>query len=270
MLHSYATDTDDPTEQPRWGRVGKQKIEDTGPLTQKRMETVDDEFLGAAQSFINRAHEAGKPFFVWFNPSRMHFYTHIRPEHKGISGPNGNFYSDGMVELDNMVGSLLDQLDKLGIAENTIVINSTDNGPHYSEWPDGGITPFRSEKNTNWEGAYRVPCEVRWPGKIPAGAVSNGIVAHQDWLPTLLAAAGDPDIKEKTAHRPQGRETRPTKFTSTGTISFRISPARKRKARAVCSSTRQTAARSPLFAMTIGKSSTWCSEQKQRTSGESL
>jgi arylsulfatase len=196
VLHSFATEKDDPTEQPRWGRVGKQKIEDTGPLTAKRMETVDDEFLAATQNFINKAHEAGKPFFVWFNPSRMHFYTHIRPEHKGISGPNGNFYSDGMVELDNMVGSLLDQLDKLGIADNTIVINSTDNGPHYSEWPDGGITPFRSEKNTNWEGAYRVPTEVRWPGTIPAGTVSNGIVAHQDWLPTLLAAAGEPDIKQ--------------------------------------------------------------------------
>ena len=197
VLHSYATDKDDPTEQPRWGRVGKQKIEDTGPLTSKRMETVDDEFLAATQKFINKAHEDEKPFFVWFNPSRMHFYTHIRPEHKGISGPNGNFYSDGMVELDNMVGSLLKQLDDLGIADNTIVINSTDNGPHYSEWPDGGNTPFRSEKNTNWEGAYRVPCEVRWPGKIPAGSVSNGIVAHQDWLPTLLAAAGAPDINEK-------------------------------------------------------------------------
>ena len=133
VLHSFATDKDDPTEQPRWGRVGKQTIEDTGPLTAKRMETVDDEFLAAAQGFINRAHAAEKPFFVWFNPSRMHFYTHIRPEHVGISGPNGNFYSDGMVELDNMVGSLLDQLDELGIADNTIVINSTDNGPHYSE-----------------------------------------------------------------------------------------------------------------------------------------
>ena len=197
VLHSFATNKDDPTEQPRWGRVGKQKIEDTGPLTAKRMETVDDEFLAAAQKFIKRAHDDEKPFFIWFNPSRMHFYTHIRPEHKGISGPNGNFYSDGMVELDNMVGSLLDQLDKLGIADNTIVINSTDNGPHYSEWPDGGITPFRSEKNTNWEGAYRVPTEVRWPSKIPAGTVSNGICAHQDWLPTLLAAAGVPDIKEK-------------------------------------------------------------------------
>ena len=120
----------------------------------------------------------------------MHFYTHIRPENKEC-GPNGNFYSDGMVEFNNMVGSLLKQLDDLGIADNTIVINSTDNGPHYSEWPDGGNTPFRS-KNTNWEGAYRVPCEVRWPGKIPAGSVSNGIVAHRDWLPTLLGRSRRP------------------------------------------------------------------------------
>ena len=197
VLHSWATDKDDPTEQPRWGRVGKQKIEDTGALTRKRMETVDDEFLAAAQDFINRAHKDDKPFFVWFNPSRMHFYTHIRPEHRGISGPNGNFYSDGMVEYDNQIGTLLKQLDDLGIAENTIVIHTTDNGPHYNEWPDGGITPFRGEKNSNWEGAYRVPIAVRWPGKIPAGVVSNGIATHQDWLPTLLAAAGAPDIKER-------------------------------------------------------------------------
>jgi len=197
VLQSWATDKDDPTEQPRWGKVGKQKIEDSGALTKKRMETVDDEFLAAAQKFINKAHKEGKPFFVWFNPTRMHFYTHIRPEHEGISGPNGNFYSDGMVEYDNMIGALLKQLDELGIADNTIVIQTTDNGPHYNEWPDGGIAPFRSEKNTNWEGAYRVPFAIRWPGHIPAGSVSNGIVAHQDWLPTLLAAAGEPDIKEK-------------------------------------------------------------------------
>ncbi|MBW1811894.1 MAG: arylsulfatase, partial [Deltaproteobacteria bacterium] len=197
VLHSWATTKDDPTEQPRWGRVGKQKIEDTGPLTKKRMETVDDEFLTAAQDFINRAHKAEKPFFVWFNPSRMHFYTHIRPEHKGISGPNGNFYSDGMVEHDNQVGARLKQLNDLGIDKNTIVIYTTDNGPHYNEWPDGAITPFRGEKNSNWEGAYRVPAAVRWPGQIPSGAVSIGIAAHQDWFPTLLAAAGAPDIKEK-------------------------------------------------------------------------
>ena len=197
VLHTWATEKDDPTEQPRWGRVGKQKIEDTGPLTKKRMETVDDEFLEAAQQFITRAHKDGKPFFVWFNPSRMHFYTHIRPEHEGISGPNGNFYSDGMVEYDNMVGALVKQLEELGIADDTIIIQTTDNGPHYNEWPDGAITPFRGEKNSNWEGAYRVPLAVRWPGHIPAGEVSNGIVAHQDWLPTLLAAAGASDIKEK-------------------------------------------------------------------------
>jgi arylsulfatase A-like enzyme len=161
------------------------------------METVDDEFLAAAQGFINKAHQEKKPFFVWFNPSRMHFFTHIRPEHKGISGPNGNFYSDGMVEHDNQVGALLKQLEDLGIAKNTIVIYTTDNGPHYNEWPDGAITPFRGEKNSNWEGAYRVPAAVRWPGHIPSGAVTIGIAAHQDWFPTLLNAAGDPDVKEK-------------------------------------------------------------------------
>ncbi|MBT8339879.1 MAG: arylsulfatase [Desulfatitalea sp.] len=208
VLHSWATEKEDNTEQPRWGRIGKQKIEDTGPLTKKRMETVDDEFLAAAQDFIKRAQKDGKPFFVWFNPTRMHFYTHIRPEHKGISGPNGNFYTDGMVEYDNMIGALLKQLDELGIADNTIVIQTTDNGPHFNEWPDGGITPFRGEKNSNWEGAYRVPIAVRWPGHIPAGMVSNGIAAHQDWLPTLLAAAGEPDINQKLlkGHKANGKE----------------------------------------------------------------
>ena len=197
VLKTWATDTDDKTVHPRWGKVGKQKIEDTGPLTKKRMETVDDEFMGAAKDFISRAHKNKKPFFVWFNPTRMHVYTHIRPEHKGISGPKGNFYADGMVEYDNMVGTLTKHLDQLGISKNTIVIVTTDNGPHFNEWPDGAITPFRGEKNSNWEGAYRVPTAVRWPGRIPAGKISNGIVAHQDWLPTLLRAAGQDKVNEK-------------------------------------------------------------------------
>lgn len=171
------------------------RIEDTGPLTKKRMETVDEEFLAGAKDFIKRADRADKPFFVWFNSSRMHFYTHIKPEHKGISGQN--FYADGMVEHDMQVGELLKLLDDLDIADNTIVMYSTDNGPHYNEWPDGGTTIFRGEKNTNWEGGYRVPCVVRWPKNIPAGSVSNEIVSHQDWVPTLMAAVGKPDIKEK-------------------------------------------------------------------------
>ena len=173
------------------------KIEDSGPLTRKRMETVDDEFTDAAIDFIERAHSAKKPFFVWLNSSRMHYYTHISEKNKGISGEGGNFYSDGMVEHDNHVGKVLNLLDRLGVADNTIVLYSTDNGPHYNEWPDGGISPFRGEKNTNWEGGFRVPAVVRWPGHIKAGSETNEIVSHQDWVPTLMAAVGDSKIKEK-------------------------------------------------------------------------
>ena len=173
------------------------KIEDTGPLTKKRMETIDDETVNAAIDFIQRAHKAGKPFFVWWNATRMHFRTHVREEHKNLGGPESNEYIDGMVEHDQHVGQLLDLLDKLGIADNTLVFYSTDNGPHFNTWPDAGITPFRSEKNSNWEGAYRVPAFVRWPGKFPAGKTLNGIVSHEDWLPTLAAVGGNPEIKEQ-------------------------------------------------------------------------
>jgi len=195
VLNCKATDKNDKTVDPRFGKVGKQTIVDTGPLTRKRMETVDEEFLAATKDFIQRAKKADTPFFVWFNPSRMHFYTHIKPEHQGISGQN--FYADGMVEHDMHVGELLKLLDDLKIADNTIVIYTTDNGPHYNEWPDGGISPFRGEKNTNWEGGFRVPTVIRWPGHIKAGSVSNEIVSAQDWVPTLMAAVGDPDIKGK-------------------------------------------------------------------------
>jgi arylsulfatase len=176
---------------------GTQSIENTGPLTKKRMETIDDETVAAAKDFIQRQHQAGKPFFVWWNGTRMHFRTHVKEAHTGLSGPSGDEYHDGMVEHDMHVGELLKLLDDLGIAENTIVYYSTDNGPHYNTWPDAGTTPFRSEKNSNWEGAYRVPAFIRWPGKFPAGTTLNGIVAHEDWLPTFAAAAGAPDIKEK-------------------------------------------------------------------------
>ena len=176
---------------------GSQRIEDTGPLTKKRMETIDDETVAAAKNFIQRQHQEGKPWFVWWNGTRMHFRTHVREEHTGIAGPSGDEYHDGMVEHDGHVGELLEMVDQLGVAENTIVMYSTDNGPHYNTWPDAGTTPFRSEKNSNWEGAYRVPAYVRWPGQFPAGKVLNGIVAHEDWLPTFAAAAGAPDIKEK-------------------------------------------------------------------------
>ncbi len=176
---------------------GTQSIEDTGPLTKKRMETIDDETVAAAKDFIKRQHEANKPFFVWWNATRMHFRTHVKQEHTGLAGPSGNEYHDGMVEHDLHVGEFLKQLDALGIADNTIVFYSTDNGPHYNTWPDAGTTPFRSEKNSNWEGAYRVPAFVRWPGHFPAGKTLNGIVAHEDWLPTFAAVAGAPDIKKR-------------------------------------------------------------------------
>lgn len=170
-------------------------IEDTGPLTKKRMETVDEETLAGALDFIDNSHEAGKPFFLWWNSTRMHIWTHLQEASEGATGQG--IYADGMVEHDRHVGQLLDKLDELGITDNTIVMYSTDNGAEVMSWPDGGTVPFRSEKNSTWEGGFRVPEMVRWPGKIPAGTISNGILSHQDWLPTLLAAAGEPDIKEK-------------------------------------------------------------------------
>jgi arylsulfatase len=171
------------------------KIEDTGPLTKKRMETVDDETVAAALDFINRAHKAGKPFYVWWNGTRMHFRTHVKAELRGISGQDE--YGDGMVEHDMHIGQFLKKLDELGITDNTIVHYSTDNGPHMNTWPDAGSSPFFGEKNTNWEGGWRVPSMVRWPGKIEAGSVSNEVMHHMDWLPTYVAAAGEPNIKEK-------------------------------------------------------------------------
>jgi arylsulfatase len=169
-------------------------IEDTGPLTKKRMETVDDETVAAALDFIDRAHAAKKPFFVWWSGTRMHFRTHVKEELRGISGQDE--YSDGMVEHDRHIGMFLDKLDTMGIADNTFVFYSTDNGPHYNTWPDAASTPFRGEKNTNWEGGWRVPAMVRWPGNIEAGSISNEIVHHMDWMPTFSAIAGKADIKE--------------------------------------------------------------------------
>jgi arylsulfatase A-like enzyme len=174
---------------------GGQTIENIGPLTKKRMETIDDETMAAAKDFITRQVKDGKPFFCWWNATRMHFRTHVKAEHIGLSGQDE--YGDGMVEHDMHVGELLKLIDDLGLAEDTIVQYSTDNGPHYNTWPDAGTTPFRGEKNSNWEGAFRVPCFVRWPGKFEAGVTLNGIASHEDWLPTFAAAAGAPDIKEK-------------------------------------------------------------------------
>jgi len=176
---------------------GGQSIENLGPLTKKRMETIDDETVVAAKDFITRQAKAGQPFFCWWNGTRMHFRTHVKEEHKGLAGKSGDEYHDGMVEHDLHVGELLKLIDDLGLANDTIVQYSTDNGPHYNTWPDAGTTPFRGEKNSNWEGAFRVPCFVRWPGHFLAGETLNGIVAHEDWLPTFAAAAGAADVKEK-------------------------------------------------------------------------
>ena len=198
VLRCKASDRDDPTEQPRWGRIGKQTIEDTGPLTKKRMETVDDETSAAAIDFIRRQVEANTPFFCWFNSTRMHFRTHVRAEHRDKPGLTSRTeYADGMIEHDATIGTILKAVDDLGIGNDTIVLYTTDNGPHQNSWPDAGTTPFRSEKDTNWEGAFRVPCMIRWPGRIQAGSVSNDAVSGLDWLPTLLAAAGASDIKQQ-------------------------------------------------------------------------
>ncbi len=209
-MRSWATDTDDDTEDPRWGRVGRQRIEDTGPLTKKRMETCDDDFVAAAKDFITRQHTDDKPFFCWVNTTHMHLRTHTKPESIGQAGPWQSPYHDTMIDHDRNVGELLDLVDELGIADNTLVMYSTDNGPHMNTWPDGAMTPFRSEKNTNWEGAFRIPMMVRWPGRIPAGVVSNEIIQHHDWLPTFLAMAGEPDIVEKLqrGHEAAGKHFR--------------------------------------------------------------
>ncbi|MBW2446642.1 MAG: arylsulfatase [Deltaproteobacteria bacterium] len=203
-------DVDDPTVDPRAGKMGKQVCTDTGPLTKKRMETVDDEIQDRALDFIRRQHEAGKPFFTWVNFTHMHFRTHVKPESLDQSGVAQSEYHDAMIDHDKNVGAVLDLLDTLGIADDTIVLYSTDNGPHRNTWPDAGTSPFRNEKNSGWEGGYRVPSMARWPGKIKAGQVSNEIISHLDWLPTLLAAAGNSDVKEKllTGYEANGKSYR--------------------------------------------------------------
>jgi arylsulfatase len=198
VLRCKASDRDDPTDQPRWGKVGKQTIEDTGALTRKRMETIDDETSAAAIDFMQRQARSNTPFFCWFNSTRMHFRTHVRAEHRDKPGLTARTeYADGMIEHDATIGQVLKAVDDLGIGNDTIVIYTTDNGPHQNSWPDAGTTPFRSEKNTNWEGAFRVPCLIRWPGRIQPGSVSNEMISGLDWMPTLMAVAGDPDIKDK-------------------------------------------------------------------------
>lgn len=200
VLDCRASDQDDPTVDARFGRVGRQVIRDTGPLDSKRMETVDEEFLARTQDFITRAAQAKQPFFTWFAPSRMHIYTHLKPESQDLAKPFSSefdIYGSGMMEHDGHVGQLLNTLDELGIADNTIVIYTTDNGAMSAWWPDGGATPFRGEKATTWEGGVRVPMLIRWPQRIPAGKVSNGIQEHQDLFVTLAAAAGVPNVVEQ-------------------------------------------------------------------------
>jgi arylsulfatase A-like enzyme len=185
VIHSY------------WDEEGELVIEDTGPLTRKRMETIDDDVAARATVFLEETVKAGKPVFLWVNFTHMHFRTHTKPESVGQAGQWQSNYHDTMIDHDKNVGTVLDKIDELGIADSTIVMYSTDNGPHMNTWPDAAMTPFRNEKNSNWEGAYRVPAFLRWPGKIQPGSVSNDIVSHLDWMPTLLAAAGVPDVKEK-------------------------------------------------------------------------
>jgi arylsulfatase len=195
VLKCKATDKDDTTVDAQFGKVGKQTIENTGPLPKERMETVDEEFVAAALDFIDRKHKEGTPWFCYFNPTRMHVFTHLKPASKGKTGLG--LYPDGMVELDGYVGQLLDKLDQLGIADDTIVVFTTDNGAEVLSWPDGGTTPFRGEKDTNWEGGWRVPCVMRWPGVIEPGRVINDIASLQDFIPTFAAANGEPGLVER-------------------------------------------------------------------------
>ena len=195
VLKCTATDVDDETVDEQFGKVGKQVIENTGPLDTKRMETVDEEFLSSAIDFIERKTKEETPWFCYFNSTRMHVWTHLKPESKGKTGLG--VYPDGMVELDGYIGQLLDKLDELGVTENTIVVFTTDNGAEVLSWPDGGATPFRGEKATNWEGGWRIPCVWRWPGVIQPGQVINDICSLQDFIPTFAAAAGEPDLVEK-------------------------------------------------------------------------
>jgi arylsulfatase A-like enzyme len=196
MVHSWATDTDDTTEMPRWGKIGKQRIEDAGPLYPKRMETVDDEIRDNAFKFLDKAKADNKPFFLWLNPTRMHVVTHLSEKYESMrNSENGwSIQEAGMAQLDDIIGSLMTKLKDMGVDDNTIVVFTTDNGAENFTWPDGGNTPFAGGKGTALEGGFRVPALLRWPGKVPAGKVENGIFSGLDWFPTLVAAAGNPDI----------------------------------------------------------------------------
>jgi arylsulfatase A-like enzyme len=199
MVHSWATDVDDPTVDPRWGKVGKQKIEDAGELCPKRMETVDDEILDLSFKWLDKAKADGKPFFLWYNPTRMHVVTHLSPKYQALrNSKNGwTLQEAGMAQLDDDVGLLMKKMKDMGVDDNTIVVFTTDNGTETFTWPDGGNTPFRGQKGTVFEGGFRSPAMIRWPGKVPAGKVENGIISGLDWFPTFVAAAGNPNIKEE-------------------------------------------------------------------------
>ncbi len=199
MVHSWATDRDDPTEMPRWGKIGKQKIEDAGTLYPRRMETVDDEIRDLAFKFIDKAKDDGKPFFLWLNPTRMHIVTHLSEKYQKLrNSKNGwSLQEAGMAQLDDIVGDVMKKLKDMGVDDNTIVVFTTDNGTETFTWPDGGITPFRGQKGTTYEGGFRAPAIIRWPGHVPAGTVENGIISGLDWFPTFVAAAGNPNIKQE-------------------------------------------------------------------------
>lgn len=198
MIHSFATDTDDPTVEPRWGKVGKQRIEDAGTLYPERMKTVDEEIRDKTLAFIDKARTDDKPFFVWLNPTRMHIITHLSDKYEGMRNSENGWSEQeaGMAQLDDIVGSVMDYLKAEGLDDNTIVVFTTDNGAENFTWPDGGQTPFAGGKGTALEGGFRVPAIVRWPGKVPAGKIENGVMSGLDWFPTLVAAAGDPNIVE--------------------------------------------------------------------------
>jgi len=199
MVHSWASDTDDPTVMPRWGKVGKQKIEDAGTLYPKRMETVDEEIRDLAFKFVDKAKADGKPFFLWLNPTRMHIVTHLSEKYEKLRNSTNGWTEEeaGMAQLDDVVGATMQKLKDLGVDGNTIVVFTTDNGTELFTWPDGGQTPFAQSKGTVMEGGFRVPAILRWPGKVPAGKVENGLISGLDWFPTFLAAAGDPNIVEE-------------------------------------------------------------------------